>query len=138
MDSMVKVVYNMLYVKYDTNGRVALKKEQDQWIIDKDKYFIEVAHDDLADDANESRFLRLPDLPHLSEKDKGITQQAYLLEFSILYLIKVFVTKITFIPDQLHDSFIVLVFTLYRQIMINVLLIFKKPNPVRLANGTKR
>ncbi len=43
MDSMLNVVYSMLRVRCDTNGRVKLKNEQDQWIIERDKYFTTVS-----------------------------------------------------------------------------------------------
>ncbi len=46
LDSMVKVVYNILRIRYDTNGRVKLRNEQEAWENQKELYKSTVTIDD--------------------------------------------------------------------------------------------
>jgi uncharacterized protein YecT (DUF1311 family) len=43
MDSMLTVVYNILFVRCDDEGKVKLKKEEDEWITERDAYFAKVS-----------------------------------------------------------------------------------------------
>ncbi len=46
LDSMVKVVYNILRIRCDTNGRVKLLKEQEEWEIRREFYKTSVTNED--------------------------------------------------------------------------------------------
>lgn len=54
MDSMLTVVYTDLLSKCDNDGKEKLKKEQADWIVDRDKYFSEVSSENADQQAGDN------------------------------------------------------------------------------------